>query len=197
MTKMGLLLDEMSGGSGMQESRTTDPRRMTSLRTATELSFTGQLIANALCLNPPSTRDPGYWKTEDGFIAINSGLLKSSYRNLTHELKALITFEADGAKRATQLRIRAEVDSQVDDEKEQFYHRLRIAREERKRCVIGILKHLARFGIRVPIDTMTVHRVSYSFFLKLDLRTLRRLCKLKARGYRGLRRIRIDTLYAQ
>lgn len=156
-----------------------------------------QELVDALGLEPPTTDDPGHWKTPDGFITISTSLIKDGYTDRGNSLRALIAFEPRNAQRIAKKRVQEEFpgyDEKPVEERRAIWRRiLQITKQARKERVADIVTELDQHGIDIPVHDIIVHRVSNTFFATLDLATLEQIQTLREEnGYDELRRINIE-----
>jgi len=174
-----------------------NPERMARDSTSI-LTNAARKMAKVLGLEPPTTQQPGYWRTEDGFIVVNTGLLKYSFRSVRDSFWATIVFEPRNLEAVERTMIEREFPDYAhlpSDEKRNVWTRvLEIRRQARRERVAKILRDLDAMGIDLDVKSLQVHRVARRFSLRMDLRTLNRLLKIKNRGYGELRHLKIEEV---
>lgn len=173
-----------------------NPSPMPRRETRSALSYTAQMLVDALGLLPPRASEPGYWKTPDGSVAVSAGLLKYGFKDVEQPLRVLVSFEG----RDVQSRVRQRVKEAVGDprtmtpeeRRQNWFQVLRIGKEVRTERVAEIVAELEQVGIELPTESIVVHRVSNTFFISLTLETLRRICQLRALGFNEIRRLHLE-----
>lgn len=164
--------------------------------TSAYLRPVAQALVNALELRPPTTTDPGHWKSADGFVAISTALIKDGFTGPEQKLRALVAFHPRQTQEVVQQRIRREFpkyDTMTQEERRSHWSRiLQIGKQARTERVSEILRELEARDIELPVHNLVVHRVSHTFFVTLDLPLLERLVALRASGFDELKRIHIE-----
>jgi len=158
-----------------------------------------QRLVDRCDIRPPRAKDPGHWRTHDGFVSINAGIIMDGLAP-GQGLRALISFVPGDIQSRIRERIRAEIpdfDRLSDVERQAVWGRvLRIGKDVRTDRVVEIVKDLDQRGIDMAVHSLVVHRVSNTFFVTLSPATLQELIILRAQGYPHLRRITVETTSA-
>ena len=153
-------------------------------------------LVETVGLRPPTAAEPGYWRTADGFVVINAGLLMDGFAGEPIHLRALVSFDPRDAQKIAKERMRNEFpdyDGMGTHERRSVWARfLQIAKQARTERVAQVVAELSNLGVELPVHDIVVHRVSNTFFVTLDLDTLSRLVALRADGYAELRRIHVE-----
>jgi hypothetical protein len=155
------------------------------------------LLVDALGLEPPTTLDPGHWKTPDGFITVSTSLIKDGFTDRGTPLRALIAFEPRDAQQKAKKNIQArypDYERMPPEERRGVWGKiLLMTKEARKERVAEIVAELDRHGVDLPAHNIVVHRVSNTFFATVNLEILEQIQALRrAHGYDELRRINIE-----
>lgn len=153
-------------------------------------------LIEAVGLRRPTTAEPGYWKTDDGFVVVNIGLLMDGFAADPIQLRALVSFDPRDAQKIAKQRMHNEYpdyDNMDTNSRRSVWRRfLQIAKQARTERVAQVVTELNDRGIELQVHDIVVHRVSNTFFVTLDLDTLSRLVTSRADGYVELRRIHIE-----
>jgi hypothetical protein len=180
----------------MQAAQSPSPMLRRETRSA--LSLTAQMMVDALELLPPRASEPGYWKSADGSVSVSAALLKYGFKEVGQALRVLVSFEG----RDVQSRVRQRVKELVgdpklmttDERRDNWFQVLRIGKDVRTERVSEIVQELEAAGVEIPTETITVHRVSNTFFVSLTLETLRQICLVRKHGFGDIRRLHLEQL---
>lgn len=173
-------------------------KTLTKRDTASYLRPIAQALIDALGLEPPITQAPGYWRRSDGFAQVSAGVIKHDLRHATDRMRALLTFDTTGIQPVVARRL-AEFFPHPDQlggrqRRERWSRSMMICKEVRRERVRIILRELSKEGIGIDPDSIVVHRVSSTFFGVMSLRDSQRLVRLSRRGYRGIKKIKVDEV---
>ena len=166
--------------------------------TKSGLSWAAQLFIDALELSPPTARDPGYWRSEDGFWTVSIAVLRDGIKDLEAKIGALVVFHGADVEAVTKRRVSKEypgdesVSFSLDERKQHCRRILQIGRQARTERVKAIVCDLEEAGISIPTETIKVHRISKSFQITLGLEPLRQIDQLRRQGSFPLRRITLS-----
>lgn len=167
-------------------------------RTGSSLKPVAEAIADGLGLLPPCAQDPSAWRSEDQFIAVDSGLLRHDIRHVGQPVRALISFDAHGIRELARDRVRQEFpdyDNLDGDARRELWRKvLRLSKRVRTERVREILAELESHGIYLEPESITVHRVSSTFSLSLTFNQLLAMRRLQQMGYTKIRRIGVQGL---
>jgi len=183
----------------LQVMETMDPPRRPRRDTSTFLRPVANELVEALELEAPTTADPGFWKTADGLVWVNAGLIKDGFTERDERLRVLISFDPKDLQNVAKERMRKEFPSYDDMDstarRAVWARILQIGKQARAERVAQIVKDLDALGVDLPVHNLVVHRVSNTFFATVDLEILSRLAELHRDGvYTELRRINVQQV---
>lgn len=157
-----------------------------------------QLMVDELGLTPPTPEQPGHWTTPTGFLTVSTALIKDGFQSKNDRFRALVSFHPRDTQTVTNERIRKlfpSYDEMPQEKRRQVWARiLQIGKHARTERVSEIIRELEQKGIDVPVQSLQVHRVSYTFFVTVDLDLLKALVELHQDGYEELRKIHISKV---
>ena len=158
------------------------------------------LMVEALGLTPPTPDQPGHWTTQGGFLTVSADLIKDGFKNTGDQFRALISFNPRDTQTITDERIRKlypNYDAMPQEKRRQVWARiLQVGKHARTERVAEIVKDLEGRGVELPVHSLQVHRVSYTFFATVNLELLKALVALHQQGYEELRKIHISQVTA-
>lgn len=179
----------------MEQPRNPESTR----RTGRVLRPAATALVEGLGLRTPSAERPGHWQSDDGFIAVNAGLVKEDFQDQEDRLRVLITIEPRDVQQTARAEIAKEFPDYksmpAEDRRSVWSRILQISRLCRTRRVGALLNELMQLGVSIDRSTVVVHRVSSSFCATLTLSTLKQLLELyRQRRFVEIRRIDVERV---